>query len=98
VDVACTAPAKLFGMYPKKGSLVVGGDADVVIFDPAAKGVVSAKTSQHNVDYSAYEGMKLKGLPVSVLLRGKFALRDGKYVGKQGAGQFIARGPSGKMV
>lgn len=98
VDVACTAPAKLFGMYPKKGSLVVGGDADLVIFDPEAKGVVSAKTSQHNVDYSAYEGMKLKGLPVSVLLRGKFAVRDGKYVGKQGAGQFIARGPSGKLV
>ena len=98
VDVACTAPAKLFGMYPKKGSLVAGGDADLVIFDPEAKGVVSAKTSQHNVDYSAYEGMKLKGLPVSVLLRGKFAVRDGKYVGEQGAGQFIARGPSGKMV
>lgn len=98
VDVACTTPAKLFGMYPKKGSLVVGGDADLVIFDPEAKGVVSAKTSQHNVDYSAYEGMKLKGLPVAVLLRGKFAVRNGKYVGKQGAGQFIARGPSGKMV
>ena len=98
VDVACTAPAKLFGMYPKKGSLVPGGDADLVIFDPEAQGVVSAKTSQHNVDYSAYEGMKLKGLPVAVLLRGKFAVRNGKYVGKQGAGQFIARGPSGKMV
>jgi dihydropyrimidinase len=98
VDVVATAPAKLFGMYPKKGSLVVGGDADLVIFDPEAKGAVSAKTSQHNVDYSAYEGMKLKGLPVSVLLRGKFAVRDGKYVGEQGAGQFIARGPSGKMV
>ena len=98
VDVACTAPAKLFGMYPKKGSIVAGGDADLVIFDPEAKGAVSAKTSMHNVDYSAYEGMKLKGLPVSVLLRGKFAVRDGKYVGEQGAGQFIARGPSGKMV
>ena len=98
VDVVATAPAKLFGMYPKKGSIAVGGDADLVIFDPEAKGVVSAKTSMHNVDYSAYEGMKLKGLPVSVLLRGKFAVRDGKYVGEQGAGQFIARGPSGKMV
>jgi dihydropyrimidinase len=85
-------------MYPKKGSLVVGGDADLVVFDPEAKGVVSAKTSQHNVDYSAYEGMKLKGLPVSVLLRGRFAVRDGKYVGEQGAGRFIARGPSGKKV
>jgi dihydropyrimidinase len=98
VDVVCTAPAKLFGMYPKKGSIVAGGDADLVIFDPEAKGVVSAKTSMHNVDYSAYEGLKLKGLPVSVMLRGKFAVRDGKYVGEQGAGRFIARGPSGKMV
>jgi dihydropyrimidinase len=98
VDVVCTAPAKLFGMYPKKGSIVVGGDADLVLFDPEKKGVVSVKTSKHNVDYSAYEGMKLTGMPTAVLLRGKFAVRNGKYVGKQGAGQFIARGPSGKMV
>ena len=60
--------------------------------------MVSAKTTKHNVDYSAYEGMKLKGLPESVLLRGKFAVRDGKYVGEQGAGKFIARGPSGQAV
>lgn len=98
VDVVATAPAKLFGMYPKKGSIVTGGDADLVIFDPVAKSVISAKTTKHNVDYSAYEGLKLKGRPVDVLLRGKFAVRDGKYVGEQGAGQFIARGPSGKTV
>ena len=98
VDVVATTPAKLFGMYPQKGSITVGGDADLVIFDPEAKGVVSAKTTKHNVDYSAYEGMKLKGLPESVLLRGKFAVRDGKYVGEQGAGKFIARGPSGQAV
>lgn len=98
VDVVCTAPAKLFGMYPRKGSIVVGGDADLVLFDPEAEGEISVKTSQHNVDYSAYEGTQLKGLPVSVLLRGKFAVRDGKYVGEQGPGRFIARGPSGKMV
>ena len=98
VDVVATTPAKLFGMYPQKGSIVVGGDADLVIFDPEAKGVVSAKTTKHNVDYSAYEGMKLKGLPESVLLRGKFAVRDGKYVGEQGTGKFIARGPSGQAI
>ena len=98
VDVIATTPAKLFGMYPQKGSIVVGGDADLVIFDPGAKGEVSAKTTKHNVDYSAYEGMKLKGMPESVLLRGKFAVRDGKYVGEQGAGKFIARGPSGQAV
>jgi dihydropyrimidinase len=98
VDVVATAPAKLFGMYPQKGSIVVGGDADLVLFDPEAEGEVSAKTTKHNVDYSAYEGLKLKGLPESVLLRGKFAVRNGKYVGEQGAGRFIVRGPSGKMV
>ncbi|HOW96176.1 MAG TPA: dihydropyrimidinase [Kiritimatiellia bacterium] len=97
-DVVATAPAKIFGMYPRKGTLAVGSDADVVIFNPEAKGVVSAKTTKHNVDYSAYEGLELKGLPESVLLRGKFAVRDGQYVGEQGAGRFIARGPAGKMV
>jgi len=91
VDVVCTAPAKIFGLYPKKGSIMVGGDADLVIFDPQAEGVVSARTSRHNVDYSAYEGLPLKGLPVDVLLRGRFAVRDGRYVGEQGAGRYIAR-------
>jgi dihydropyrimidinase len=96
VEVVSTGPARIFGMYPQKGSIVVGGDADLVIFDPLAVGEISAETQQHNVDYSAYEGMKLKGLPESVLLRGKFAVRDGKYVGEQGKGRFIARSASGK--
>jgi dihydropyrimidinase len=96
VDVACTAPAKIFGMYPKKGSIVVGGDADVVIFDPEAKGEISALTQNHNVDYSAFEGLKLKGLPESVLLRGEFVVRDGKYIGRKGQGRFVRRGSSGQ--
>lgn len=95
VDVVATAPAKIFGMYPQKGSIVVGGDADIVIFDPKAKGEVSARTQKHNVDYSAFEGFKLEGLPTSVLLRGKFAVRDGRDVGEQGNGRFIARMSSG---
>lgn len=96
VDAVATAPARIFGLYPRKGSLVVGGDADLVVFNPAARGVVSARTSKHNVDYSAYEGLALQGLPETVLLRGKFAVRDGAYVGEQGAGRFLARGPSGR--
>jgi dihydropyrimidinase len=76
----------------------VGGDADLVVFDPEATGQITAKTHHHNVDYSAYEGMKLKGLPESVLLRGKFAVRDGEYVGEQGHGRFIARSASGKSA
>jgi dihydropyrimidinase len=98
VDVVSTAPAKIFGMYPRKGSIVVGGDADLVILDPEATGEISAETQHHNVDYSAYEGMKLKGLPESVLLRGRFAVRDGKYVGEQGKGKFIPRSFSGKSA
>jgi len=98
VDVVCTAPAKIFGMYPRKGSIVIGGDADIVIFDPNAEGVISQKTQNHNVDFSAFEGYKLRGLPESVLLRGKFAVRDGKYVGEQGKGKFIKRSSSGKLM
>jgi dihydropyrimidinase len=95
VDVISTAPAKIFGMYPKKGSIVAGGDADLVIFNPEATGEVSVKTQYHNVDYSAYEGFKLKGLPQTVLLRGRYAVRDGMYVGEQGHGRFITRSASG---
>jgi dihydropyrimidinase len=97
VDVVATAPAKIFNMYPQKGSIVVGGDADIVIFDPEIEKVISAETQDHNVDYSAFEGFKLKGAPVSVLLRGKFALKDGKYVGEQGYGKFMHRTKSGKQ-
>jgi dihydropyrimidinase len=95
VDVVSTAPAKIFGMYPKKGSIVPGGDADLVIFDPEAAGEISVKNQYHNVDYSAYEGFALKGLPVTVLLRGRFAVRDGVYVGEQGHGRFIERSAPG---
>lgn len=98
VDVVATAPAKIFGMYPQKGSIVVGGDADIVIFDPKATGTVSAATQHHRVDYSAFEGFALEGQPASVLLRGKFAVRDGAYVGEQGFGMFIARKSSGRMA
>ncbi len=95
VDVVSTTPAKIFGLYPHKGCIMPGADADIVIFDPNAKGEISAKDQAHNVDYSAYEGFKLKGMPTDVLLRGKFALRNGKYVGKQGLGKYIARSSSG---
>ena len=61
VEVIATAPAKIFGMYPKKGSIVVGGDADLVIFDPEARQTITAENQYHNVDFSAYEGYELKG-------------------------------------
>lgn len=98
VEVVATNPAKIFGMYPQKGSIVVGGDADVVIFDPKSKTKITAATQKHNVDYSAFEGFELDGQPTDVLLRGKFAVRSGKYVGEQGFGKFISRKESGHKL
>lgn len=98
VEVTSTNAAKIFGMYPQKGSIVVGGDADLVIFNPEAETTISAKTQMHNVDYSAFEGFKLKGLARDVLLRGRFAVRNGKYVGEQGLGKFLPRAKSGMLA
>ncbi len=84
-------PARIFGLYPQKGTIAVGSDADLVIIDPAAKGKVSAKTTHHNVDYSAFEGFKLEGAPVLVMSRGEIISKDGKYVGAKGRGKYLKR-------
>jgi dihydropyrimidinase len=91
VDVCSTKVAKLFGMYPKKGTIAVGSDADIVIFDPGAKRTISASTHHMSVDYNPFEGMEVHGEVVSVLSRGEFVIRDKQFVGKPGAGQFIKR-------
>jgi dihydropyrimidinase len=91
VEVACTNPAKIFGMFPKKGTIAVGSDADIVIFDPEEKHVLSAKTHHMNVDYSGYEGWEVTGKVKTVLLRGQVAIDDNKCLLKKGYGQFIKR-------
>ncbi|NWQ43712.1 dihydropyrimidinase [Bacillus sp. EB106-08-02-XG196] len=91
VDLTSTRAAKLFGLYPKKGSIAVGADADIVIFDPLAERVISAETHHMAVDYNAFEGMKVTGEPVSVLSRGEFVVRDKQFVGKPGTGQYLKR-------
>lgn len=95
VDTFATAPAKFFGMYPRKGSIVVGGDADIVVFDPTYEGKISVETSLHGVDYSAYEGFDEKGRAEKVFLRGNLVADGGKFVGQLGQGQFIERQPFG---
>ena len=95
VDVFATAPAKFYGMYPRKGSLTVGGDADVVVFDPAYSGKISVETSLQGVDFNAYEGFEQKGRPEKVFLRGSLIVDDGKFVGRNGDGRFIERQPYG---
>src|ERR1700719_2562433 len=91
VELVSTAPAKLFGLYPRKGTIAVGSDADLVIFDPHAEQIISAKTHHMRVDYSMFEGMKVKGIPKIVLSRGRTIIENGKFVGKPGAGEFLRR-------
>jgi dihydropyrimidinase len=95
VDLTSTRAAKLFGLYPKKGTIAVGVDADLVIFDPAVERVISAETHHMAVDYNAFEGLKVTGEPVSVLSRGEYVIRDKKFVGKLGAGHYLKRAKYG---
>jgi dihydropyrimidinase len=91
VEVVATAPAKLFGLYPRKGTVAVGSDADLVIFDPLEQQVISVKTHHMRVDYSMFEGLPITGVPKTVLSRGRLVIDAGEFVGRPGAGQFIRR-------
>jgi len=95
VDITSTKAAKLFGLYPKKGTIAIGSDADIVIFDPTVQRILSAETHHMAVDYNAFEGINVTGEPVSVLSRGEFVIRDKQFVGKPGAGQFLKRAKYG---
>lgn len=98
VEIASTNPAKIFGLYPKKGALLPGSDADIVIFDTEKEVRVNYENMETNCDWSPYQGKKLKGLPFMTILRGKVIAKEGKCVGDQGFGKFIKRGPSGNFV
>jgi dihydropyrimidinase len=91
VDIMSTRAAKLFGIFPQKGAIAVGSDADLVIFDSTIERIISAKDHHMNVDYNAFEGMKVTGQPISVLSRGQFVIRDKQFVGKHGNGQYLKR-------
>src|SRR5436305_233418 len=92
VELTSTAAAKMFGLFPKKGTIAVGSDADIVIFDPDKEQTISAATHHMNVDYSAYEGKKIRGVVETVLSRGRVVIENGEYKGKAGDGQFLKRG------
>jgi dihydropyrimidinase len=100
VELTSTAPAKIFGLFPKKGTIAVGSDADIVIFDPQREETISyrnQRTHHMNIDYSAYEGFKVKGYTETVLMRGKIIIDKGEYRGRAGDGRFIKRGPYGGL-
>ncbi|MEA2537941.1 MAG: dihydropyrimidinase [Chloroflexota bacterium] len=94
VEIVSTAPARMFGMYPRKGSISIGADADLVIYDPNAKRTISAATHHMNVDYSCYEGRTVQGRSDVVLSRGSVIVRDGEFTGRKGHGRFVKRAPA----
>jgi dihydropyrimidinase len=94
VDAASTRSAKLFGLFPRKGTIATGSDADLVIYDPEYRGVISARTHHVNNDYSGFEGMVIEGRPSVVTVRGKVQVRDGKFVGERGRGRMLKREPA----
>jgi dihydropyrimidinase len=94
VNVASTQVAKFFDLFPRKGTIQLGSDADLVVFDPDYRGILSARTQSMNLDYNAYEGWPIEGRPSAVTVRGQIAVRDGKFVGTQGRGRFLRRTPS----
>ena len=93
VELTATSPAKIFGLFPKKGTIAPGSDADIVIFDPKAEHVLSAKTHHMKVDYNPYEGRKITGKVETVLSRGKTVIEGGRFTGKAGSGEFLKRKP-----
>ena len=93
VDLNYSSPAMIFGLFPKKGTIAPGSDADIVVFDPEKKHMLSAKTLHMKVDYNPYEGREITGAAETVLSRGKVIIENGKFLGKPGAGSFLKRNP-----
>jgi dihydropyrimidinase len=94
VETASTNAAKLFGLYPRKGTIQIGSDADLVVYDPGYRGTISAATHHMNLDYNSFEGFEIEGLPEIVTVRGKVAVRDGQFVGEAGRGRLLKREPT----
>ena len=91
VEITATAPAKIFGLYPRKGTLAIGADADIVVWDPEKRFTLSQKTLHMKVDYSPFEGREVVGRPTHVLSRGRLIVDGDKYLGRKGDGQFVRR-------
>jgi len=98
VELMSTSPAKVFGLWPKKGTIAVGSDGDMVLWDPDKEVTLSVETHHMRVDYNPYEGRKLKGAPAMVLSRGEVLVDHGQWKGKAGRGQFVKRQPGRPLV
>jgi dihydropyrimidinase len=91
VEVCATTPARMFGLYPRKGTIAVGSDADIVVFDPDRPHLISASTHHMNTDYSCYEGLEVAGSVSTVLSRGTVVVSGGEYRGTKGDGRYLRR-------
>jgi dihydropyrimidinase len=98
VEVIATTPARMFGLYPRKGVIAPGSDADIVVYDPGAHQTISAATHHMNVDYSVYEGMEITGRAETVLSRGTVVVDNGRYVGEKGHGRYLERGTNQYLI
>jgi dihydropyrimidinase len=96
VELVSTNPARFFGLYPRKGTIAVGSDADIVVFDPEKRHTISAETHHTNIDYNLYEGTEVVGAPEVVLVRGQVVVENDELVGEPGTGQFVKRARFGE--
>jgi dihydropyrimidinase len=98
VEIVSSSPARMFGLWPKKGTIAVGSDGDLVIWNPNRTVTLSAKTHHMKVDYNPYEGRVVQGAPEKVVSRGEVIVDDGNFVGKRGRGQFVKRQPGPPLL
>jgi dihydropyrimidinase len=98
VELLATSPAKLFGLYPRKGTIAVGSDADIVVFDPEKKLTITAANQHSKTDYNLYEGTEVTGSPEVVLLRGHVLVEGDELVASPGIGQYVARARFGREL
>jgi dihydropyrimidinase len=97
VALTATNPAKLFGIYPKKGTIAVGSDADIVIFDPSERWTIRAADHHSRVDYSLFEGFEVEGKVKKTFLRGQLIVDGEQWLGREGMGELLKRGESGRL-
>jgi dihydropyrimidinase len=98
VETIATTPARMFGLYPRKGVIAPGSDADIVLYDPAGRTTISVETHHMNMDHSAYEGYQIAGKVDTVISRGTVVVAAGEYLGRKGHGTYLPRGLSSYLI